>query len=130
VKFHIWECDLLIPICIDAIKAFIGKGVDVKQKISPKFILFCNRLVQLFALEILALLTSFFIIVVFFITFTYIADYYYSKTFHPQIGDDDLGYGFIVVSASLISFLCSIPLSVWSHIYILWKFFIRRKKHE
>jgi hypothetical protein len=136
VKFHIWECDILTPICIDAIKSFIGKDVGVKQKIPSKLSLFRDKLTRFLALEAMALLISFFLYVVIAIATFHIANEHYNKMHYQPpdyklpFGEEDLGKGLYMVGAICASFLFSIPHTVLSHIYIFKTFFMRRKKDE
>ena len=93
------------------------------NQILPYVLALFKKFLRLIALEFVALLISLVLIITFFALFTFSIE-------PPPIGEKDLGGAMLVFYLTIGSLFFSLPLSVLVHIFIFWKFFIRRRKKD
>jgi cellulose synthase/poly-beta-1,6-N-acetylglucosamine synthase-like glycosyltransferase len=101
-------------------------------KIFSKLSLPRNKIARFLVLEVATLLTSAFIMLALAIAFTFIFLHYFTEPYTPLLpGEEDIGKAMegaaVFILACFASLFFSIPLVVMNHIYILKKFFLRRK---
>ena len=99
----------------------------MNPKMPSKITLVIKKLARFLVLETVAFLISVFLIFMLAALFISFGTSDYKP---PPFREVDLILGMRIGAWGFFSFLFSLPLSVLVHIYIYWKYFIRRKKDE